>query len=115
VATARAWATRCDLGLYGLTAVTVAASMLLILDGADADVLGPIVGMGAAGSGAFVAWSGVRRFASLSDAYRGVVAELEDFEARAERGVDGSEWPKFVADVEELLEREHLQWRAARR
>ncbi len=111
----RARATRCDLGLFALTAVTVLAGAFLVADSGDADVLGPIVGLGAAGSGAVVAWSGIRRYTSLSVAYRAVTIELEKLDARASGGIAITEWPAFVASVEAALGREHLQWRAARR
>jgi SMODS and SLOG-associating 2TM effector domain 3/SMODS and SLOG-associating 2TM effector domain 1 len=110
----RTWATRCDLGLFALTAVTVVVGIFLIVDSGDAAVLGPIVGIAAAGSGAFAAWSGVRRYASSSTAYAGFAAELERLDAHAAGGVGESEWSQFVTDVESVLAREHVQWRAAR-
>jgi SMODS and SLOG-associating 2TM effector domain 3/SMODS and SLOG-associating 2TM effector domain 1 len=111
----RAWASRCDLGLFLLTGVTVLAGAFLVADSGDADVLGPIVGLGAAGSAAVVAWSGIRRYASLSVAYQAVVVELEHLDARAAGEIAVAEWPAIVANVEDVLGREHLQWRAARR
>jgi hypothetical protein len=107
-------ADRWDTAFYVLTGIAIVAGVLLTAD-VDISALGPAVSLAAGSSGAVIAWVGVRRFTSLSRSYSKVASQLSMRDVVAVHKDTPEEWIAFVDDVEQILSREHEQWRSTRR
>lgn len=103
-----------DVAFYLLSAATIVAGVLLAAD-IDISRLGTVVSLAAGASGAAIAWSGVRRYQSQGRAYARVASRLSLRSVTAVHQDTPEEWIAFVDAMEEILSREHEQWRSTRR
>ena len=110
-----ALADRFDVGFLVLTGITIVAGVVLAANSDLVKGISPTLAFTAGATGAVFGWAGVRRYSSLSRSYREVASELSMRNALAVHRDTPEEWVAFVDDVESVIEREHAQWRAARR
>jgi hypothetical protein len=73
-----------------------------------------LVSVAAGAVGSVLTWQGVRRYSMLSRTYARSATELSLKSGLAANLDTPTEWATFVDSVEELLGREHAQWRASR-
>lgn len=103
-----------DVLFYVLAAATIVAGVLLAAE-VDVPRLGTVVSFAAGASGAAIAWSGVRRYQSQGRAYARVASQLSLRSVTAVHEDTPEKWVAFVDGVEDILSREHEQWRSTRR
>ncbi len=68
-----------------------------------------VVGILSAFAAAFIAWSQLRQHGLLAGTYQSQAVQMRDFGRRLEL-VEESQWPEFVASVENALIAEHTRW-----
>lgn len=101
---------RWTIALITFEILGVFGAILLVTGWVAFDALG-LVSAVAAG---VTAWTQAKQYQSLSTAYAVTSQELADVVSELDALTDESLWPKFVAESEEAISREHTLWRASR-
>lgn len=73
-----------------------------------------VLGLAGALVAALAAWSEMRQYDNLANAYSVAANELSDIHSRGSRMTHEDEWSAFVSNAEEAISREHTMWVASR-
>ncbi len=95
--------------LMAIQLVAIALALVRVFGGWSVD----LAGLAAALIGAGAAWTALKQYDSLANAYEIAAIELAEQERRL-AAVGEADWPREVAEAEESISREHTLWLASR-